>query len=380
MKSNERIIGCDWLELFVSENPSVDYSPEGFRRRGYEVKEREYGTKTMAQMFKIMDSRGEPFVEIRRDPRGLDKVGVQMVYSRGDSYVRLDNFYCYHPAPMRIMLEFLAANKYAVKKIYRIDIYTDFVRFDKGDWPKDVMRRIVRHQYSKVNQTERRTNGKDTWTECFDNWISWGKKGSMVSTKFYNKTLELKENGMRKPWIVQTWVEHGLIDNSYTLSKDGNPVDVYRVEFSIHGNAKGWVIVGKDESEDGEKHYLPNSPDLYMENKGFANAFGNLVPYYFKFRIYEEGKRKSLCKEKILFKFAPSEFESGYRLVNASDLNRVRRIDVSDELIAANYLTKAYGKLYGSIEGMECQKLLQKVQEKISKKTDTIFAKKEEIF
>ena len=93
-ESRQRIVGIDWLEMFVSERGDIDYSANGFRARGYDVQEREYGTMTMAEMFVILDRKGYPFIEIRRAPRGLSSLAKQTVYEEGDSYVRLSNMYC----------------------------------------------------------------------------------------------------------------------------------------------------------------------------------------------------------------------------------------------------------------------------------------------
>lgn len=67
-EKRERIVGIDWLELFVSERGDIDYSANGFRSRGWDVAEREYGTKTMAEMFTLLDAKGYPFIEVRRAP------------------------------------------------------------------------------------------------------------------------------------------------------------------------------------------------------------------------------------------------------------------------------------------------------------------------
>ena len=92
-ETRPRIVGIDWLEMFVAERGDRDYTANGFRSRGYDVVEREYGTKTMAEMFTILDRRGYPFIEIRRAPRGLSNANKRTVYEDGDSYVRLSNMY-----------------------------------------------------------------------------------------------------------------------------------------------------------------------------------------------------------------------------------------------------------------------------------------------
>lgn len=375
-----RVFGIDWLEYYVNEEPGRDYSPDGFRRRGWFVEERSFGTKTMAQMFKVMDRHNYPFIEIRRLPRGIVDNQKTAVYSPGDSYLRLDNMYCYDANPIELMEEFLRREHYTFKKIYRIDLFIDILKFDENDPCENVVRRIVNHTYAKVNQTRRRTSGDDTWLECKDNWLSWGASGSMVSTKFYNKTQELKDNKMKKPYIVEMWRQAGYIDNVFTISKNNCPVDVWRLEFAIKGNAKGWVVVGSDEAEDGEKHRIPHGPSVYSHPKGILNAIGNLVPYYFKFRIFDANKRKSDCPEKVLFVFLDEEVEKGYRLTSESDIDRVRRVDVQDELMAAHHLYNAARRLTDANLYNDTMKVFRAVNDEIQRKSATLYSDQSDIF
>lgn len=373
MEKQPRVFGIDWLEMFVSEAPRVDYTPEGFESRGWWVKRRDYGTQTMEQMFTLLDKKGYPFIEIRRAPRGLRKDGTKTIYVEGDSYVRLCNLYCYDDNPMDLMCKFLSREKYTIKKIYRIDVYLDFIRFDSGDIPQRVARRILTHVYSKVNQTDRATRGKDTWTECKEHWLSWGAMGSMVSTKFYNKTKELRDAGMTKLYIVENWKRNGLIDDVVSIATDEKPTEVWRLEFSIKGNAKGWIYIDKKESEDGERHWLPHSPAIYADRKGILNAIANLIPYYFKFRIYREGVRKSNCKEKVLFHFDDDEAEKGYRLTNVSDMFRVRTQQTDDDVVGLNHLIRAYVKLSGTTFAPRIQTLVNEVGDRVREKSARSF-------
>lgn len=379
-ESRERIVGIDWLELYVNEGYGIDYSADGFRSRGYLVRERDYGTKTMKEMFTLLDDRGNPFVEIRRNPRGLDAGAIQTVYQEGDAYVKLANMYCYDENPVVIMCEFLRRENYHIKKIYRIDLFTDFEIFDSGDKPANVVRRIVNHTYSKINQSHRRTSGEDTWTECLDNWISWGRQGSMVSTKIYDKTKELKDTGMHKPYIIEKWRKAGYIDDVVNLTREKQPVQMWRIEFSIKGNAKGWIYVDKNESGDSESHMLEHNLELYASRQGIVNAIANLVPYYFRFKIYEEGKRKSLCKDKILFIFDDKEYESGYRLTNEGDAERVRHVELEDDVIALNHLVRAKMKLAGSEFDQALTEIITKMTLRVDRKSMDQFGTRTDIF
>lgn len=342
----ERCVNIDWLEVFASEGFGRDYSPDGFRRRGYYVEQRPYGTKQMEQVFTVFDKHYEPMLEIRRAPRGIE-VGKKTVYSLGDCYIRLVNAYCYHQSPVGVLCEFLEREGYALRRIYRIDLCLDFVRFDSGDYPEKVVRRIVSHVYSKVNQCTRRVNGTDTWTHCEDNWISWGAPKSMISTKFYNKSKEIRDTNFHKPWILHQWLQAGFIDNPAGISLAGETVDVWRLEFSIKSSAKEWVLVSKNEAYDGEKHFLPHSLDLYADKAGIWTAIRNLIPYYFHFKIYEEGKRKSRCRDKVLFRFDDEDTAPSFRLQNESDSRRLRPDEEQNVLNAIRQLSAIRGRLDG---------------------------------
>lgn len=379
-ETRERLVGIDWLELFVSERGDIDYSANGFRSRGWDVIERDYGTKTMAEMFVLLDSKGYPFIEVRRAPRGLDALSKKTIYQQGDSYIRLSNMYCYDQDPVGLVCEFVKRERYTIKKIYRIDIYTDFEIFDSGDKPAKVVRRIVNHTYSKINQCHRRTSGTDTWTECFDNWISWGNKGSMVNTKIYDKTKELHDTGNHKPYIVENWRRAGYIDDVVNISRNGTSVQMWRLEFSIKGNAKEWIYIGKEDSDDGYMHTLEHSLALYSTKQGVTNALANLIPYYFRFKIYEEGKRKSNCQDKTLFIFDDAEVEQGYRLQNQSDAGRVRAVKMEDDIIALNHLVKAKMKLYGSEYANQLGDMINELSHKVDQKSLKIFDTDGDIF
>ena len=60
-----RCINLDWLEVFcfeIGEPHDADF----FRRAGFVVDEREYGTRIYNQMFTLMGDDGHPLLEVRR--------------------------------------------------------------------------------------------------------------------------------------------------------------------------------------------------------------------------------------------------------------------------------------------------------------------------
>ena len=64
-----RCVNIDWLEVYVLEsNDRFPCNAEYFRRQGYQVHEREYGTRVYKEMFEITSEAGDPLIEIRRNP------------------------------------------------------------------------------------------------------------------------------------------------------------------------------------------------------------------------------------------------------------------------------------------------------------------------
>lgn len=308
-----RCINLDWFELYCYE-PTEPRDMMYFVRQGFVVRDREYGTKHWSQVFTLVDDRGEDFLEVRRCPRA--KVGAHhTILPDNACTLRLVNRYCYYDTAMPMMAMFLESHKYIFRRIYRLDLALDFVTFDSGDKPADVMRRIAKHVYAKVYQARRSIHGVDRWNDCVDNSVSWGNKNSMVVTRFYNKTLELAEN-KDKPWIRQAWYHCKLVDDPATCllrNPDGSFCSpcVWRLEFQINSSARGWFVIdGGDRNE-----YVEHTIEAYWNRTNMLQAFANLTDHYFQFRIFKQGVRKYDCKQKVLFDFG--EQDKTYSLKNS---------------------------------------------------------------
>ena len=305
-----RCVNIDWLEVYCYE--SRRYYPmtaEFFRRHGFMVDEREYGTRQYREMFTIYDEHGDPWLEIRRNPASGDNRN-NGIFVPESTHIRLTNAQCYHPQAVDRLLGFLTRFDYEIRRIFRLDICLDFIKFDTGDMPCDFVRRYLARRYAKVNQGSRTTRGQETWSGCEDNYISWGAPKSMVGTKFYNKTKELIDTAgkgltIRKPWIPYAWWNAGLIDNPATLTarnKDGIEYrpDVWRLEFSLRSSAKEWIIIERQGAKGG-KMAVPHTLDLYRDADSLWQAFCNLIPSYFCFRYFNPTVRKDVAKDKQLF-------------------------------------------------------------------------------
>lgn len=292
-----RCINLDWLEVFcfeIGEPHDADY----FRRAGFVVDVREYGTRIYNQMFTLMGNDGHPLLEVRRSPKSL-------LMPQQATHLRLVNRSCYFDNAADVMAVFIDRYDYTFQRISRVDICLDFVRFDDNTIPRVFMQRYMRGKFSKINQANIRAHGSDNWTGRVWNSVSWGSQSSMIGTKFYNKTLELydpKTDSYGKPYIRHAWFNAGLIDNIDRCTLNNEEQEIWRVEFSIKSSVKRWSVI---ELDGKSKHYqsLHNTLDCYDCKPKLLTMFAALQQHYFHFKRYIMGQRKDRCPDRRLFNF-----------------------------------------------------------------------------
>lgn len=277
-----------------------------FRGHGYIVHEREYGTRVYNEMFTIEDQHGHAFIEVRRNPQSGSSSFTGL--SELSCHLRLVNRACYANNPVRDMAEFMVKHDYIFQRIFRLDLCYDFIRFDSGDDPARFLRRYIENKFSKVNQCKVRVIGDDSWASFDWESVSWGAPTSMVGTKMYNKTKELKATGDKKPWIKQAWFESGLVDDPLNLP------DVWRIEFSMHSSARNWIVIEDADSKHNKKRAVPHTLEMFDGRDRLWERFEEMAHHYFQFRYVEyldkvnsDGernlKRKDVCREKRLFNY-----------------------------------------------------------------------------
>ena len=298
-----RCVNLDWLEVHAREPINSPRDAEYFRRKGFVVHEREYGTRVYKEMFVLEGTDGENLLEVRRNPASQGVVGI---HDSNECHIRLTNRTCYFEGAAGSLDEFLKVHGYTDVRISRVDICLDFVLFDKGDDPQAFVRRYLRRKYAKINQGRISAHGDDTWNGQEWNSLSWGSKTSAVTTKMYNKTMELhdtKTDSFAKPYIRQAWAIAEMVDDWQRVTKDGELVNVWRVEFSIRSAVKGWVAI---EIDGNEKNYqsIKNNLDCYNGRDRILVMFASLANHYFHFKKFKQGKRKDRCKDKVLFDFS----------------------------------------------------------------------------
>ena len=307
----KRCVNIDWLELHAYEPIMGTLNADYFRRHGYHVEEREYGTRVYKEMFTLLDEHGYGMIEIRRNPASQ---GPQGIHAFNECHIRLTNRTCYWDNAADMLNKFIYTHQYYNVRISRVDICYDFSTFDKGDDPAAFIRRYFKHKYAKINQGRIHSHGEDTWSGQEWNSLSWGSKTSPVSTKMYDKTMELynaKLDTYNKPYIRHAWLLCGLIDDLDRCTLNGQQVKVWRVEFSLTSAVRNWCAIELD----GITHNyqsIPNTLDVYSSRDKILVMFASLAQHYFRFKYYEEGKRKDRCKDKILFVF--NEVEHTYKI------------------------------------------------------------------
>lgn len=344
-----RCVNIDWLEVYVLEDSQrypcdADY----FRRAGYFVKERDYGTRNYSQAFCIEDKEGNPWIEVRRAPQSSNSSFSG--YVRESCNLRLVNRYCYSPTCIKDFTDFLLLHGYIFKHIFRIDLCYDFTRFDSGDDPETFAKRYICGRYRKINQAKIAVIGDDTWSQFDWQSLKWGNEKSMVSTKLYDKTLELKANKTDKTYIKYAWWNDGLIDHPiecYKLNDAGEKTypHVWRIEFSMKSKARNWITIEFQGGKKVKKKQVPHRLDMFDTKEKMWQRFEELAFHYFRFK-HKEYKNASAF---ILQKKQPPKKAvtcDGVPLVNSEiTLELKRKSDCADKRLFNFKLDRVFHQL-----------------------------------
>lgn len=258
-----RCINLDWLELFCREPKGKPLTPEYWRGVGFDVVVRRYGTPQYRMMYQVCEGKKVLF-EVRRDPYSLRAEGG--IFDARACHIRLSNELCYMVAPIDYIRCIFVVHEIEFISISRIDIALDFCRFDDGSLPDKFVRSYVKGRYFKICQSAVSAHGKDTRYDRVWNSIKWGSPSSPITTKLYNKSLELKQVE-DKPYIRAAWQEAGLTSGS----------DVWRIEFSI--SAQMQTIKSKREGL-----MMKKSLSHYDSRERLLKQFFIFYGKYFDFR------------------------------------------------------------------------------------------------
>ena len=308
-----KILNIDWLEVYCHEPAEIELTADYFETQGNKVESRLYGTPIYSEMFTIY-RKDKPWIEVRRNP--YSKVSQGGIMHDRSCHIRLCNETCYEESPIDILRMFIMANNYTYISISRIDICLDFNKFDNGWTAERFISSYMRSHISKVNQTNVSCHGTDKWGERSFNSLKWGSPSSPISTKLYNKTMEMSQ-GEDKPYIKEWWLCGGEEDpTKHTNGQlDGLDVtkDVWRIEFSIKAQAQA------RQRKNGKKEKFSLHLFDYDTKEKLWQRFMELYSVYFDFRRKEfttdrntgkhKIKRKYDCKRVQLFDFADNDLK-----------------------------------------------------------------------
>lgn len=299
-----RCVNLDWLEVCVLEPTNSrdgmtnDYARNAayFEKQGYTVDIRAYGTPMYREMFTVCNGT-KPLVEVRRDPYSAKSSGG--IFPDNMCHLRLPNPRLYEGHPVEFLSSFIKCHRYEYKSTTRLDICNDFNTFDNNRDVMKFIRAYMREQYFKMNQKFVHVHGVDSWP-FRDYWsLKWGDETSAVTTKLYEKSKELSDQGGKKPYIIDAWRDAGLCTE----------LPVYRVEFSIKGSLlKNMVQRKTGQLLDLNYYEFPNRDTLLF-------TFMALADRYFDFREATNNRngnpqRRDRCPRVNLF-YATHD-EKGY--------------------------------------------------------------------
>ena len=367
-----KCINLDWLSVYCLEPKEVVMNAAYYKKLGWSVEEREYGTPQYREKFTLMNGR-HPFLEIERNPYSLKQNGG--IFEPESCHIRLANRTLYQPNPVQQLTNFIIKYGYEYKGISRVDVCCDLTIFDNGMKPQDLANKYIKDKIWKVHQSHIAPNtddGDDTWripihlgahgreTKTGRTWnsLKWGSPKSALSTKLYNKTLELETN-TGKFYIKDAWVKAGLCDLQKVRYEYRNPktreieirskqisvvpgtainqeipieeakkIDVWRVEFSMNSEGRKWIDLG-------DNHIVDLSLNAFDNLDSLAATFFTCSEWLFCF-IYAKWitqgstrmkERTNRCKKLQLFntKFLHSHYKP-QRQTEMEDPSRTEKI------------------------------------------------------
>lgn len=367
-----KCINLDWLSVYCLEPKGYVMDAAYYKKLGWSVEEREYGTPQYREKFTLMNGR-HPFLEIERNPYSLKQNGG--IFEPESCHIRLANRTLYQPNPVQQLTNFIIKYGYEYKGISRVDVCCDLTIFDNGMKPQDLANKYIKDKIWKVHQSHIAPNtddGDDTWripihlgahgreTKTGRTWnsLKWGSPKSALSTKLYNKTLELETN-TSKFYIKDAWVKAGLCDLQKVRYEYRNPktkeieirskqisvvpgtainqeipieeakkIDVWRVEFSMNSEGRKWIDLG-------DNHIVDLSLNAFDNLDSLAATFFTCSEWLFCF-IYAKWitkgatrlkERTNRCKKLQLFntKFLHSHYKP-QRQTEMEDPSRTEKI------------------------------------------------------
>ena len=362
-----RCVNLDWLEVFCEESPQFPLNSDNMRALGWAVEQRAYGTPMYQEMYTLF--RGNTAIlEVRRNPYSKKSEGG--IFADGACHIRYNNRTCYGVSPLQEMRNFIEKARLSYRCISRVDICMDFLRFEDAQHtsPRSFIVNYLNGHLRKVGQNKIRGVSEGDTSEDISfagricgignrvNSLKWGGKKCPVSTKLYNKSLEMREN-KRKDYIIDQWVAANMVKREFVTGKDGKQkmilthdgqeVDVWRLEYSIKLGGSTFV-----ETQQGE--IIDFGLNAIDTRDKMLSTFCALTNRYFDVRYARRtasGKDEKSTRLKTFKVIVSKLMERAYKPMQLSvkkDLDRFKRTllkklssmvesDVADDLDKAAF-------------------------------------------
>ena len=313
-------INVDWLQVFCHDHNKELLHVLYYDVSVYEFKLLPHGSRHFKEIWEVINSDGDKYAIIQRNPHSS-------IISSDGAIIQLCNRELYRPHFAADFILFLKSHGFEYKSISRLDICFDSNTLRNNFRHSNLIKGLMQGTILKNNQSRVQWNfaamanvGKPM--EC--NSCSFGSKSSAVSTKMYNKTLEMKEQ-KSKPYIIENWGYNGI-----DIERD-----VWRIEISIKSDASTTI-----RTSTGEIFRL--SADGLKLQEMVEDIFFSYAEKYFSFKRNDGKKNKTRMPD---FEIFPKE--------RISTLHPVRITDERDSTRSDKIFLKKLNNLFKDFARMD---------------------------
>lgn len=321
-------INVDWLSIYCHDRNQGNLNQIFYEKSAYEFSLLPHGSRHFKELWEVYNEDGDKYAIIQRKPHSS-------IISEDGAIIQLCNRELYRPHYAAEFILFLSAHNFSYKSISRLDVCFDSNILRNRLRHSTFIRKIMTGEVLKNNQNKVQWNfssianvGKPM--EC--NSCSFGSKSSGVSTKMYNKTLEMKEQ-KNKPYITENWVCNGLNVNE----------DVWRIEISIKSDSSTTIRTAT-----GEIFRL--SADSLKMQQNVEDIFFSYASKYFVFKTNTGKKNKTRMPDLLIFPDERITTLHPVRITECKDSGRSDRIFLKKLLSLQTEFAKADSQTFTALK------------------------------
>lgn len=297
-------VSVDWLQVFCTDLNQSDLSSLYNGKTSYEFSRTPHSSRHFAEIWNVVNEDGDLYAVIQRKP-------FSSIISADGAIVQLCNRELYKSFYISEFICFLARHGFKYKSLSRLDVCFDSNVLHNGLKYPNLIKKLMTGDYLKNNQAKVKWNFSaiaDVGKPMLCNSCSFGSPTSDITTKIYNKTLEMAEV-KKKPYIIERWAYNNIDVNQ----------DVWRMEISIKSKANKVVRLST-----GEIFRL--NPDILEMQQAVEDVFFSYADKYFDFRINDGTKNKTRMKKVQLYPPDRQRTIIPINITEESDSNRSDRI------------------------------------------------------